>query len=121
LWRTPCWHRAEVLGACPLVLPAMAGLCWQSWRVALFIMATMCHSKTQSKHKLDADLKQSSEAVDIKITASYFIMFILKNLKKSLCDNTFYVQKALDSIVRKVRNTMQLKNGTLLVEVFNKQ
>lgn len=68
-------------------------------------------------YKLDADLKQSSEAVDIKITASCFIMFMLKDLKKSLSDNTFHIQKAFDSIVRKVRHTTQLKNWTLLIEI----
>jgi hypothetical protein len=67
----------------------------------------MCHSKTQSEHKLDSDLKQCSEAVDIKITDSFFIMSIFKNLKKSLWGSTVYVQNALDSIVRKVRNTMK--------------
>lgn len=72
-------------------------------------------------YKLDADLKQSSEAVDIKITASCFIMFILKDLKKSLCDNTFHIQKALDSVLRKVRHMTHLKSGTLLVGMFNKQ
>jgi len=33
--------------------------------------------------------------------------------------NHFYIQKNLDSIARKVRNWNALRNGTLLVEVFN--
>jgi hypothetical protein len=33
--------------------------------------------------------------------------------------NPFYIQKALDSIAGKVKNASRLKNGTLLVEIFN--
>jgi hypothetical protein len=33
--------------------------------------------------------------------------------------NPFYVQKALDSIAGKVKNASRLKNGTLLIEVYN--
>jgi hypothetical protein len=98
----------------------VAGLCWQSWSVALFVMATMCHTKTQSKHKFDSDLKQSSEAADIQITASYFIMFILKDLKKSLVTKQFMYKKLLILLSGRLE-TIQLKNGTLFVEVFNKQ
>jgi hypothetical protein len=46
----------------------------------------------------------------------HFITFKLKDPKKSLQDiNPVYVQKALDGIAGKVRNT------TLLVKVFNEK
>jgi hypothetical protein len=41
---------------------------------------------------------------------------------QDMCEiNPFDIQKALDGVASKVRNATQLKNETLLVEVFNEK
>jgi hypothetical protein len=52
--------------------------------------------------------------------APCFITFRLKDTEKMMRNvNPFYIQKALNGIVGKVKNASHLKNGTLLVEVQN--
>jgi hypothetical protein len=67
-------------------------------------------------------VKKPLKALDVKMPAPHFITFKLQDPKKSTRGiNPFYVQKALDGIAGKVRNATRLKNGALLVDVFNEK
>jgi hypothetical protein len=63
-------------------------------------------------------VKQPLKTLDVKMTASCFITLKLQDMCKI---NPFYIQKALDGVASKVRNTTVLKNGMLQVEVFNEK
>jgi hypothetical protein len=49
----------------------------------------------------------------------HLLIFKLKDMGKATHQiNPFYIQKALNTVAVKVKNTTGLKNGTLLVETW---
>jgi hypothetical protein len=68
----------------------------------------------------DISSHTSNSVVTVKIPASHFINFRLKDREKNMRNiSPFCKQKALDGIGGKVKNASHLKNGTLLTEVQN--
>jgi hypothetical protein len=71
------------------------------------------------------ECKTTGNSSDYKMTENsspQFLILQLVGTEKTFYNvNPFYIQKNLDSIVGKVKNTSCLRNCTLLVEVSNKK
>jgi len=70
---------------------------------------------------LNMSLKEC-KTTEPKILPPQFLTMQLVGTEKTFRKlNMLYVQRNLDSLARKIRNASCLRNGTLLVEVFNEK
>jgi hypothetical protein len=76
--------------------------------------------KTLTEYKSEISSNLSSSIFNVKMPAPHFITFWLKDTVKNARNiNPFYIQKALNGIVGKMKRALRLKNGALFSEVQN--